>query len=145
MSSITSPSTPLLWTRALINSGIYYIAYVSSHSDAFSSYSAHLRTKDDGETSSLSASDTASEVHKHDDRSLTALKFWKRPTIRQYHHQGLIWRSPNASEVASFELFIDLVYVAVIDAIGEVAVSNASAESFLHYVIVFAICKYCPS
>jgi hypothetical protein len=103
-------------------------------------YSAHLRTKDDdgSETTSL-RSDHPSASDKHKDRSVEALKFIRRPTIRQYFHKGLLWRSAKAGEVASFELFVDLVYVGVIDIVGETAVEHAGGLSLLHFVIVFSV------
>lgn len=103
-------------------------------------YSAHLRTKDDdSETTSVHNSDHPSAVDRHKDRSAEALRFLKRPTIRQYFHKGLLWRSAKAGEVASFELFLDLVYVGVIDIVGEKAVEGADGLSLLHFVIIFSI------
>lgn len=101
-------------------------------------YSAHLRTKDDSETSSL-RSEHSNAAEKHQDRSAKPLKFFKRPVVRQYFHKGLLWRSARHGEVPSFELFIDLVYVGVIDIIGEKAVEHPNALSLLHFVIVFCI------
>lgn len=114
-------------------------------------YSAHLRTKDeDSETTSLH-SDHPSASDKHADRSVEALRFLRRPVVRQYFHKGLLWRSAKAGEVASFELFVDLVYVGVIDIIGETAVEHPDGLSLLHFVIVFSIGRntratpQCPS
>ncbi|KIW99417.1 uncharacterized protein Z518_11405 [Rhinocladiella mackenziei CBS 650.93] len=102
-------------------------------------YSAHLRTKDeDSETTSVhSGHPSASDKHK--DRSTEALKFIRRPVIRQYFHKGLLWRSAKAGEVASFELFVDLVYVGVIDIVGERAVEHPDGLSLLHFVIIFSV------
>lgn len=85
-------------------------------------YSAHLRTKDDSEETGTSDHDESS-IKRHQDRSAEALKFWKRPVIRQYFHKGLLWRSAKSGEVASFELFVDLLYVGIIGIIGDKAVS----------------------
>lgn len=101
-------------------------------------YSAHLRTTDDSETSSLN-SEHSSAQQKHQDRSTNPLKFFRRPQVRQYFHKGLLWRSAKAGEVASFELFLDLVYVGVIDIIGERAVEHPDGLSLLHFVIMFSI------
>ncbi|KIW12279.1 hypothetical protein PV08_09556 [Exophiala spinifera] len=103
-------------------------------------YSAHLRTKDDdSETMSVHTNDHPSAVERHKDRSAEPLRFLKRPVIRQYFHKGLLWRSAKAGEVASFELFLDLVYVGVIDIVGEKAVEGANGLSLLHFVIIFSI------
>ena len=57
--------------------------------------------------------------------------------MRQYFHKGLLWRSKDSGEVAAFELFIDLLYVGVIGAIGDTAIQNTTAVSLLHYVITY--------
>ncbi|KAJ4501928.1 hypothetical protein HRR80_009524 [Exophiala dermatitidis] len=102
-------------------------------------YSAHLRTKDDNsETASFHGGHTSAR-DKHEDRSTEALKLVRRPAIRQYFHKGLLWRSAKAGEVASFELFVDLVYVGVIDIVGERAVEHAGGLSLLHFIIIFNI------
>ncbi|KAK5951171.1 hypothetical protein OHC33_007924 [Knufia fluminis] len=110
-------------------------------------YHAHIRTKDDIEASSLH-SDSGTEVGgssansaeaRHKDRSLEPIRFWKTPTIRQYIHKGLIWRSARSGEVGTFELFTDLIYVGVIDMVGEVAVIHASASTFVNFLILFSL------
>lgn len=63
--------------------------------------------------------------------------FWKRPVLRQYFHRGVLWRSSTSREVASFELFVDLVYVGVIAVLGDTAAANPSGSAFLHFVITF--------
>jgi low temperature requirement protein LtrA len=67
------------------------------------------------------------------------LKFWKRPVVRQYFHKGLLWRSARSGDVASFELFIDLLYVGVIDIIGETAIVHPTGRSLLKFIITFTI------
>jgi low temperature requirement protein LtrA len=100
-------------------------------------YSAHLRTKDDDQDS-LSNEDHSSIKH-HQDRKAEALKFFKRPVIRQYFHRGLLWRSSKASEVGSFELFVDLLYVGIIGIIGDKAVKDPTGKALLEYSITFLI------
>jgi hypothetical protein len=102
-------------------------------------YSARLRTKDEDSENASIHNDHPSAVDRHKDRSAEAIKFIKRPTVRQYFHKGLLWRSAKAGEVASFELFVDLVYVGVIDIIGEKAIEHPSGLSLLQFVIVFCI------
>ena len=104
-------------------------------------YSAHLRTKDENEETTSLHSDTLSASERHSDRSVEPLRFLRRPVVRQYFHKGLLWRSAKAGEVASFELFADLVYVGVIDIIGETAVEHPNGLSLLHFVIVFSVGK----
>lgn len=105
-------------------------------------YSARIRTKDDIESSSLNSGDSEggdSAKSRHNDRSLEPIRLVKNPTIRQYFHKGVLWRSARSGEVGSFELFTDLIYVGVIDYVGEAAVTHASAESLLHFVILFSL------
>ena len=59
--------------------------------------------------------------------------------VRQYFHRGLLWRSSKAGEVASFELFVDLVYVGVIDIVGEKATEHPDGLSLIQFVIIFCI------
>lgn len=107
-------------------------------------YSAHLRTKGPNDSSTPSISGDASSRHPSRDwnaerNSLEALKFWNRPVVRQYFHKGLLWRSGRSEEVASFELFIDLLYVGVIDHIGEKAILEPTGKSLLEFFITFTI------
>lgn len=102
-------------------------------------YDAHIRTKDpDSSASSLS------EHHEKKDweaerRKGQALKFWKKPTIRQYWHKGLLWRASEVEEVASFELFIDLLYVGIIAVIGDKAAEDPTGVGFLRFAITFIL------
>ena len=59
--------------------------------------------------------------------------------MRQYFHKGLLWRSKESGEVASFELFVDLLYVGVIGAIGDAASESATSASLLHYLITYTM------
>lgn len=103
-------------------------------------YSAHLRTKDDSSITSPSEDgDDHSSMEKHKDRSTESIKFWKRPVIRQYFHKGLLWRSSKSGEVASFELFADLLYVGVIGILGDKAAEDPTGKAFLEFVITFII------
>ena len=100
-------------------------------------YSAHLRTKDDDEDTQ--SQDDHSSIKHHQDRRAEALKFFKRPVIRQYFHKGLLWRSSKSGEVGSFELFVDLLYVGIIGIIGDKAVQDPTGKSILEYTITFLV------
>src|SRR5262249_44929633 len=41
----------------------------------------------------------------------TQMKLYRTPVIRQYFHKGVLWRAADIEEVASFELFVDLLFV----------------------------------
>lgn len=106
-------------------------------------YSAHLRTIDVEDPSTLgsenSGFDELSEDWKMARQAGMNLKFWKRPVVRQYFHKGLLWRSKESGEVASFELFTDLLYVGVIGTIGDTASESATSASLLHYLITYTM------
>lgn len=59
--------------------------------------------------------------------------------VRQYFHKGLIWRAPESEEVASFELFVDLLYVGIIAVNGDSAAEHPTGASLLRFCITFII------
>ena len=67
------------------------------------------------------------------------MSFFKKPIIRQYFHKGLIWRASSLQEVASYELFVDLLYVGIIDISGEFAAEEATGQSLLEFAITFIL------
>ncbi|KAI9647287.1 hypothetical protein NHQ30_003670 [Ciborinia camelliae] len=107
-------------------------------------YSAHLRTYDDG----LGPSSSASSLHhKHDDhekrdwaaekRNGRIVKLYKKPTVRQYFHRGLLWRASGTTEVASFELFVDLLYVGILAINGDRAAEDPTGHELRRFAISF--------
>ena len=67
------------------------------------------------------------------------LRFYKKPVVRQYFHKGLLWRASGSEEVASFELFVDLLYVGIIAIIGDNAAEDPTGERLLRFCITFII------
>ena len=67
------------------------------------------------------------------------MKFWKKPVIRQYFHKGLIWRASETEEVASFELFVDLLYVGIIAINGDQAAEDPTGTALLHFCVTFIL------
>jgi low temperature requirement protein LtrA len=65
------------------------------------------------------------------------MKIWKRPVVRQYFHKGLLWRAAEKEEVASFELFVDLLYVGLIAINGDKAAEGADGSAFLLFCVTF--------
>ncbi|KAI9884875.1 MAG: tRNA-specific adenosine deaminase subunit tad3 [Watsoniomyces obsoletus] len=104
-------------------------------------YSAHLRTRASPESSANSISDVNSEKHdwEAERQNGYTVRFYKRPVVRQYFHKGLLWRAPEEEEVASFELFVDLLFVGVLEVNGEFAAEHATAESLLRFSIAFIL------
>ena len=67
------------------------------------------------------------------------MSVFRKPIIRQYFHKGLIWRASSLQEVASYELFVDLLYVGIIDISGEFAAESATGQSLLEFAITFIL------
>ncbi|TVY32284.1 hypothetical protein LSUB1_G007218 [Lachnellula subtilissima] len=116
-------------------------------------YSAHLRTYDDtsggpSETSSVSGWHGGDEHEKKDwekeRRNGRIMKVYKKaslisfcPTVRQYFHKGLLWRASENTDVASFELFVDLLYVGIIAINGDHAAEGPTGYELLRFTITF--------
>ncbi|TAQ88612.1 hypothetical protein B7494_g3044 [Chlorociboria aeruginascens] len=108
-------------------------------------YSAHLRTYNEGSTPGSSASSTTGRHdmdHEKKDweaerRNGRIMKIYKKPTVRQYFHKGLIWRASETTEVASFELFVDLLYVGIIAINGDHTSEDATGHELLRFTITF--------
>jgi low temperature requirement protein LtrA len=106
-------------------------------------YDAHLRTYDDPLESS------GSSMHGHDDsdheskdweaerKNGRIFKLYKKPVVRQYFHRGLLWRASNTTEVATFELFLDLLYVGIIAINGDSAAETPTANGLNRFAITF--------
>ena len=106
-------------------------------------YDARLRTR---EPDSSASSTTLGRSADHEERDWdaerqngTALRFFKTPIVRQYFHRGLLWRAQETEEVASFELFVDLLYVGIIAIIGDTAAENATRFGFLQFLVTFIL------
>lgn len=57
--------------------------------------------------------------------------------MRQYFHKGLLWRASETTEVASFELFVDLLYVGILAINGDHAADDATGYELLRFSITF--------
>ena len=122
----------------LTDHGIFLDANFSKYG-----YDAHIRTRGP-ESSSTSMSGDRSSTHEKRDwdaerHNGQALKLWRKPTIRQYWHKKLLWRSSDFEEVASFELFVDLLYVGIIAIVGDAAAEEATGFGFLKFSVSFIL------
>ncbi|CAG8982075.1 hypothetical protein HYALB_00008802 [Hymenoscyphus albidus] len=108
-------------------------------------YSAHLRTYDDGSTPGNSASSVDgfhdSDHEKRDWEKEKSngriMKIYRKPVVRQYFHKGLLWRASETTEVASFELFVDLLYVGILAINGDHASEEPNGQELLRFAITF--------
>ena len=107
-------------------------------------YDAHIRSYEDEDGSpphsgantprgSISSTNT---LHSDSGQSL---KLWKKPIVRQYFHNGILWRASRNEEVQSFELFVDLLYVGIIAINGDAASEHPTGASLMKFVITFTL------
>lgn len=75
----------------------------------------------------------------HNQGSGTAMQLFKRPTVKQYFHKGLLWRASEETTVQSFELFFDLLYVGIIAVNGDHAAETANGFELLRFVVTFCL------
>ncbi|KAF2755241.1 hypothetical protein EJ05DRAFT_442447 [Pseudovirgaria hyperparasitica] len=130
-----------------LNSELHTISEHAVQLDAnFSKYgySAHLRTRDSPSQSSANSLFDGSTDNESQDWDATrsqgqTLRFWRKPIIRQYFHKGLLWRAQEMQEVASYELFVDLLYVGILDIAGEAAAEYATGQTLHQFAIVFIL------
>jgi hypothetical protein len=102
-------------------------------------YSAHIRTKEASSGENSRANSIMSPASDESRRYGETMKFWKKPIIRQYFHKGLIWRASDKEEVASFELFVDLLYVGIIAINGDRAAEDPTGQALLQFCITFIL------
>ncbi|GFP54159.1 hypothetical protein TASIC1_0003053700 [Trichoderma asperellum] len=105
-------------------------------------YDAAIRTYSDEDppiaSSHASISEKARGQWDQDgDRQGETTKLFKRPVIKQWFHQGLLWRASEQTEVMAIELFLDLVYVGIIHSNGEHMAEEATGYELLRFVITF--------
>ncbi len=90
-------------------------------------------------TSALSESSSSERNWDAEKKNGYAISFYKKPVVRQYFHKGLLWRAPESEEVASYELFVDLLYVGIIAINGDMAVEHPTGEVLLRFCISFIL------
>ncbi|KAG9234335.1 bacterial low temperature requirement A protein-domain-containing protein [Amylocarpus encephaloides] len=109
-------------------------------------YSAHLRTYDDGSAPQSSRSSMSGWNHDPDHekkdwasekKNGKSIKIYNKPTVRQYFHKGLLWRASETTEVASFELFLDLLYVGILAINGDHVSEEPNAYELQRFAVSF--------
>ncbi|KAK7403576.1 hypothetical protein QQX98_010669 [Neonectria punicea] len=107
-------------------------------------YGAELRTyNDDNEpeapsSSEASMSDTLSVASSWSGTRLgETTKLFKKPVVKQWFHQGLLWRASELAEIQAIELFFDLLYVGIIHTNGEHIWAEPTGHELLRFVITF--------
>jgi len=110
-----------------------------------------LRTYDDTSSPLASGASSISGFHdpehekkdwESEKRNGRIMKLYKKPTVRQYFHKGLLWRASGSTEVQSFELFIDLLYVGILALNGDHAAEDPTGYELLRFSITFTMSWY---
>ncbi|KAK4507404.1 hypothetical protein PRZ48_001139 [Zasmidium cellare] len=107
-------------------------------------YNAHVRSYDDDSPSASGATTPHSSLSEKSGSAYergfaTPLKLFKVPTLRQYFHSGILWRASGSEEVQSFELFVDLLYVGILQIQGDATSEHPTGLSLLHFIITFTL------
>lgn len=107
-------------------------------------YGAHIRTHGDSPGDSSAVSIASGKTGQQAVEDWDALKHqgqpmkpYRTPMLRQYLHQKLLWRAQEQNEVASYELFLDLIYVGIIAISGDSAAEEANGAALLRFAISF--------
>lgn len=64
----------------------------------------------------------------------------KRPVIRQWLHGGHLYREKDERKPSQFELFFDLIFVAVVNGLGHATAEASSAVNAFKFVLSFWPC-----
>ncbi|KAL7937419.1 bacterial low temperature requirement A domain-containing protein [Trichoderma chlorosporum] len=106
-------------------------------------YDAAVRTYNDDDphiaSSRTSISEKSRAQREEGARHGETTKLFKRPVIRQWFHQGLLWRASEPTEIMAIELFLDLVYVGIIHSNGEHMAEEATGYELLRFFITFVM------
>ncbi|KAL6698953.1 bacterial low temperature requirement A domain-containing protein [Trichoderma pleuroticola] len=106
-------------------------------------YDAAVRTYNDEDppiaSSHTSISEKSRGQREEGGRHGETTKLFKRPVIRQWFHQGLLWRTSEQTEIMAIELFLDLVYVGIIHSNGEHMAEEATGYELLRFIITFVM------
>lgn len=107
-------------------------------------YGAYLRAYDDeageGEVAASSASSMSDTLSVSSGRSVRlgeTTKLFKKPVVKQWFHQGLLWRASEHTEIQAIELFFDLLYVGIIHVNGEHLWAEPNGHELLRYAVTF--------
>ncbi|KAG8984009.1 hypothetical protein FRB90_005626 [Tulasnella sp. 427] len=63
--------------------------------------------------------------------------FWKKPKLKGYWHDGVLYRSPSSRDVDSSVLFVDLLYVGIIAVNADTTIEDPTKDSLLQFCVTF--------
>ncbi|KAG8914299.1 hypothetical protein FRC01_004133 [Tulasnella sp. 417] len=64
-------------------------------------------------------------------------RFWNKPRLKQYWHDGVLYTSQSSYEVDTSILFVDLLYVGIIAVNADTTVENLTKTAFLRFCVTF--------
>lgn len=79
------------------------------------------------------------QAHAHATRSgpLTIRHLWKPPVVRQWLHDGKLYKESSGREPSRLELFFDLAYAGIIHQLAEQAAESANGIGLAKFVLIF--------
>ncbi|KAG8941282.1 hypothetical protein FRC04_004644 [Tulasnella sp. 424] len=64
-------------------------------------------------------------------------QLWKKPKLKQYWHDGVLYRSRSSNNVDISVLFVDLLYVGIIAINADNAIEDSTPSPLLHFATTF--------
>lgn len=64
-------------------------------------------------------------------------RFWTKPRLKQYWHDGVLYTSQSSYEVDTSVLFVDLLYVGIIAVNADTTVENLTKTALLRFCVTF--------
>ncbi|KAG8941283.1 hypothetical protein FRC04_004645 [Tulasnella sp. 424] len=62
---------------------------------------------------------------------------WKKPKLKQYWHDGVLYRSRSSNNVDISVLFVDLLYVGIIAINADTTIEDPTTDALLHFCVTF--------
>ncbi|KAG4430854.1 hypothetical protein IFR05_013670 [Cadophora sp. M221] len=123
-----------------IKSEMAKVSYRTAPLDAnFSKYgySAYLRTYNAGKI--LEQSGNERRDWYLDRWTGKVRQLYEKPIIRQYIHNGFLWRASETTQVEPFELFFDLLFAGTLSINGDHAADDPTGKELLPFSITFIL------
>ncbi|KAG8909587.1 hypothetical protein FRC00_009825 [Tulasnella sp. 408] len=64
-------------------------------------------------------------------------RFFTKPRLKQYWHDGVLYTSRSSYEVDTSILFVDLLYVGIIAVNADTTIENLTKDAFLRFCVTF--------
>ncbi|PVF91698.1 hypothetical protein CPB86DRAFT_718994 [Serendipita vermifera] len=98
--------------------------------------SSKLALVDDVNASSAPKEDSHSESMETDGRAFLG-GLIKPPIVRQFLHGGHLYKEEHERDLSHFELFADLIFVAIVHLMGDLAAEEANVAGAVKFILMF--------